>query len=237
MATERLGRQRGLVAMLLALAAAMLACTLSAGGGGDDGPSDSSSSSGNSANSGDGRAPVVNIVAPASGTRVAANERVDVSVATDITATSFLLNVNGRVASMRAMPEDQTGPSQAILTWAPKRVGTYSLEVIAFNGAQASAPASILLEVSGTASSGPDGTASGCTGRVMVSELNFRSGPGTGAQKLGQFDVGETVTVIGRNADTSWLRVQRPNAQQVWVINNENWLLLEGECSSVPVTQ
>jgi uncharacterized protein YgiM (DUF1202 family) len=47
--------------------------------------------------------------------------------------------------------------------------------------------------------------------------------------------VGETATVIGRNADTTWYKVQRINAQQVWVINNAQWMQIEGDCTGVAV--
>jgi len=30
--------------------------------------------------------------------------------------------------------------------------------------------------------------------------------------------------------------VQRANAQQVWVVNNAQWLQVEGQCDAVPVT-
>jgi uncharacterized protein YgiM (DUF1202 family) len=135
-----------------------------------------------------------------------------------------------------ALPSEQTGPAQAILSWEPERTGTYSVEVVAFNGSSASAPASILLEVSGSASSS-GGAASGCTGRALVSQLNFRSGPGTTASRLGQFDVGESVTVVGRNAAGSWYKVQRANAQQVWVINNAQWFEVAGSCDNLPVME
>jgi len=71
----------------------------------------------------------------------------------------------------------------------------------------------------------------------MVTELNFRDGPSTGATKLGQFEVGETVTAIGRNTVGNWYQVQRANSQQVWVINNTQWLRLEGPCGDLPIVE
>jgi uncharacterized protein YraI len=145
------------------------------------------------------------------------------------------LNVSGRVASSKALPSGQAGPTKAILSWTPTQQGTFSLEVIAFNGAAASVPASMIVQVSGTASATSSGTSGTCTGRVLVSQLNFRDGPGTGYTQLGQFDVGETVTVVGRDADTSWYKVQRINMQQVWTINDARWIQIEGDCSDVAV--
>jgi hypothetical protein len=218
--------------VITVLILALLACTASLDGG-------SGGSGGGANNAGEGgegsTAPTVRILEPASGTQVATNQRVDIVVETDTTATSFLLNVGGRVASSKALPSGQSGPTKAILSWTPDRQGTFSLEVIAFNGAAASLPAALLLEVSGTASATTPGQAGACTGRVLVSQLNFRDGPGTNYTQLGQFDVGETVTVIGRNAIGSWYKVQRINAQQVWTINNVDWIQFEGDCTGVAV--
>jgi hypothetical protein len=218
---------------LLMLAGAILACTATWGEGDDGGPDGSNASA---PQPGSGGAPTVMILAPQSGQQVPANQNVDITVETSSTATRFQLNVEGRVASTKAMPPDQSGPAKAILTWKPNREGTYNLEVIAFNGAQASAPTALLLEVSGTATGTSPGTTGTCSGRALVSQLNYRDAPSTSATRLGQFDVGESVTVIGRNGDTSWYQVQRFNAQQVWVINNTQWLQVEGECSALPVT-
>ncbi|MBN1201716.1 MAG: SH3 domain-containing protein [Anaerolineae bacterium] len=216
--------------VLLMLVGSLLACTLSWGEDEDQDATPDDSGGG-----GSGGVPTVHILSPQSGQQVPVNQRVDITVETNSTATSFVLNVGGRVAGTKAMPPGQSGPTQAILSWQPDREGTFSLEVVGFNGASAGLPAALLLEVSGTASGSPDGDTGVCSGRVLVSQLNYRAGPGTGATKLGQFDVGETVTVIGRNGDTSWYKVQRTNAQQVWAVNNTQWLQVEGACSSLPL--
>jgi hypothetical protein len=223
--------------MLIALAGVALACTAQFDGGssGSSTNNGSDSSGGSGGGSNVSTVPIVHILEPASGVSVPANQRVDITVETDTTATSFLLNAGGRVASSKALPSGQAGPTKAILSWTPTQQGTFSLEVIAFNGAAASVPASLIVQVSGTASATSPGASSTCTGRVLVSQLNFRDGPGTGYTKLGQFDVGESVTVVGRDADTSWYKVQRMNLQQVWAINNAQWMQIEGDCSGVPV--
>lgn len=224
--------RRPLLALLM-LSGALLACTLSLSG---DKKSTSSGAPGGSSGGGDmGIVPTVRVLDPPSGAHVPRNQRVDITVETDATADRFQVNVDGRVAVTKAMPPDQSGPTKAILGWTPERDGTYNLEVIAFHGSSASAPAALVLDVSGTAS-GPAVGVAGCVGRVLVSQLNYRDGPGTAANRLGQFDVGETVTVIGRNADGSWYQVQRFNAQQAWAINNAQWLQVEGECDALPVT-
>jgi hypothetical protein len=217
--------------MIALLIGAALACTLSFESGGSDTPADESLGG---SGGGDGIAPSVQIVDPASGARVPRQQRVDITVQTTSTADRFQVNINGRVAITKALPPDQSGPTSAILSWTPDRDGSYTLEVIAFNGAASSIPAILVLEVSGTAA-GTTGGVAGCTGKVMVSQLNYRDGAGTAAQQLGQFDVGEVVTIVGRNGDTSWYRVQRANTLQVWVINNTQWLQIEGQCGDLPV--
>lgn len=225
------------VRLLIAAAAlilAALACSLDLAGK-DAPPSQPGAPQSGQGNAGASEAaPTVRIVAPADGATVPIGQPVDIEVETDRTATGFLLNEGGQVRSIISMPEGQTGPTKAILSWTPARAGSYSLEVIATNRSSTSAPAALSLVAAGTVAA-PGATT--CTGRVMVTELNYRDGPGTGAQKLGQFEFGETVRVIGRNAENSWYRVQRPDAQQAWVINNAQWLKLEGPCSDLPFAQ
>lgn len=221
-----------LLIVAAALAAALLACSLELAG--EDGTPEPPTTPRPSAPQNDAAAPTVRILAPADGAVVPIGQPVDIEVETDRPATGFLLNEGGQVRSIISMPEGQTGPTKAILSWTPARAGSYYLEVIATNRSSTSAPAALSLQASGTASA-PG--VSACTGRVMVTELNYRDGPSTGAAKLGQFEVGETVTVIGRNAAGSWYRVQRANSQQVWVISNAQWLKVEGPCSDLPVAE
>lgn len=227
--TTALPQRAGLA--LVMLAGALLACSLSFGS--DEPESATPLPPGGSG--GDGTVPVVRVLDPASGA-VVPRQQIDLTVETDTPADRFQINVSGRVAVSKALPPGQSGPTKAILSWTPDHDGTYTLQVIAFNGSAASAPVELVLQVSGTAGTTTTGTTA-CTGRVLVSQLNYRDGPGTAATQLGQFDVGETVTIIGRNNDTSWYKVQRFNAQQAWAINNTQWLQVEGECSAVPVVQ
>ncbi len=227
--THSARRLAGLWAVLAMVGAALLACTLTWDNAAGTTPQPSNAGGGGGVS-----APNVQILDPASGVRVPVNLPVDITVATDSTTTAFLLSVGGRVAGTKALPQDQPGPAQAILSWMPDHEGTFSLEVVAFNGSAASAPAAIMLDVSGTASA--SGSVASCTGRVVVASLNFRDAPGTGATLLGQFALGETVTVIGRNGDTSWYQVQRSNGGQVWVINNMQWMPVDGPCDGLPVT-
>jgi len=215
--------------LLTMLLSAALACTLRFGA--DEGESQQPAPI-----NAPGAAPTVRVIAPENGVRVPANQPLDITVATDSTATSFLMSVGGRVATTKALPPGQAGPAQAILTWVPDRQGTYTLEIVAFNGSAASTPATLLVEVSGVASGTGAGAGGGCTGRVVVDSLNFREGPGTSSARRGQFALGEVVTVIGRNVDSSWWQVQRANGEQGWAINNGQWLQISGSCDTLPIT-
>ncbi len=222
--------------VLLLMSAAILACTMSFGTGSD---SDGGSGGGAVADGGSGVAPLVRILDPQNGAVVPSNTRVDITVQTDTTATQFQLVVGGQNASIKLMPPDQSGPTSAILSWTPRREGSFTLEVIAYNGTVSGPSASINLQVAGTtnseSTSSGGGGVSGCTGRVLVSQLNFRDGPGTNYSRLGQFSVGETVTITGRNSASTWYKARRSNAQEAWVIKDNSWLQVEGQCSTLPV--
>lgn len=222
-----------LLIVAAALAGAALACSLDMSGGGNE-PATRRDASLTDTPAEDTAAPTVRITAPSDGAIVPVGRPVHIEVETDRTATGFQLVEGGLVRSVISMPEGQSGPTKAILSWTPAREGRYQLEVFATNRNSTSAPAAIAVQASGTGEA--TGTST-CTGRVMVTELNFRDGPGTRSAKLGQFEVGETVTGIGRNADSSWYRVQRANSQQVWVINNAQWLRMEGPCGELPVVE
>jgi len=223
----RVGRRIGLV--LAALSAALLACSLSIGGG-EERPSATDTTD---AGGQPGSVPIVRVLDPPPGATVPGGQPVNITVESDTAATRFQLNVGGQVASTIALPPGQQGPTQAILSWLPPGQGAYDLEVVAYNGPLISVPAGLHLLVSGAAGGAPG--AGPCTGRVLVPELNFRSGPGANAGRLGQFEVGETVIVLGRNADSSWYEVGRADGQTGWVINNAQWLQVEGACGGLGV--
>lgn len=66
--------------------------------------------------------------------------------------------------------------------------------------------------------------------------VRARGGPGTSYGVLTQLLKGTTVTVLGRNADSSWLQVQLPgNAGKGWV--TVDFLDVKGDVNSVAVVQ
>ena len=191
--------------------------------------------------------PTIQIISPADGQQVIVDTPVDVQVnAThDVGVQRIQMSVDGNTVSSKSLLENPTSVD-VLLSWTPDRRGSFTLEVQAFHGSTGSETAQIILQVfpEGSILSNPIGgqaptaqSASGtCTGRIMISNLNSRSGAGTNFTKLGKFDVGETVLIIGRDAAREWYEIRRDDGDEVWVINNNDWLETSGDCSNIPTT-
>jgi hypothetical protein len=68
------------------------------------------------------------------------------------------------------------------------------------------------------------------TGEVqasVLSNVNLRSGPGTNYAVVGSVPANSEVTIIGRNEDSTWLRVKSDAAEQVWVTADANLIKLD----------
>lgn len=188
--------------------------------------------------------PTVRIVSPASGQRVPVNQAVEVTVETNEAATGLTLSVDGRSGTSIGLPDDRGGPVTAILPWQPGLTGNYTLEVVAFNSRHISAPASITVEVSGSVAAAPgasgDNLGTSCTGRILISNLIIRAGPGTAYDRQGFYNVNETVTVLGHtstNPADSWYRVRRGDGNDVWAKENANWVQVDPACNlALPIT-
>ncbi|MBC8254280.1 MAG: SH3 domain-containing protein, partial [Ardenticatenia bacterium] len=57
---------------------------------------------------------------------------------------------------------------------------------------------------------------------VQSQALNVRAGPGTEHPVVASAERGETLTVVGRNEDASWLEVMLPEGQRGWAAG---WLV------------
>src|SRR5690606_31891535 len=129
----------------IALALAALACSLELSGG-QGAPAERQNPSRSTTPAEDPVAPTVRITAPGDGATVPVGQPVDIEVETDRTATGFQLVEGGQVRSIISMPEGQSGPTKAILSWTPAREGRYQLEVFATNRNSTSAPAAIAVQ-------------------------------------------------------------------------------------------
>ena len=63
----------------------------------------------------------------------------------------------------------------------------------------------------------PEPPGSEITGYVTAYRLNVRSGPGAGYSPVSLLREGQTLTLAGRNAGTTWLQVELPGGSQGWV--------------------
>ena len=234
-------RSKSWLALAVCVLAA-LACNISALDEDDPGPSQT----GELVDDFSGPPPTVQILAPASGQQTVIGDDVEIRViATDQRGVNRLqLSVSGRTSSSKSFPEAAT-TAEALLRWRPDREGVFELSVVAYRQSVASQPATLTLEVVGrsdpitnpVAGQAVATTNTGeCVGRVLIGNLRIRSGPGTGFDNLGNFDLNEQVTVIGQNGDNSWVNIRRLDSSQGWVINNPEWIELTGSCAGLPVT-
>jgi hypothetical protein len=194
----------------------------------------------------DGIRPAVIIEAPANGSQAIVQQPLAVRVrATDnIGITRVEMRESRRVVTTQPSP-DPVQVFEALLPYKPTNTGSLTLEVVAYRSEVASDPVSVTLEIVGSqrelrnpGSLDPTaGVASGnviCTAKVNNNILNLRAGPGTMYSIITKLGLGENLTVIGRNADSTWYQVKRDNGQEGWV--SQMYVLTTGDCSLAPVT-
>lgn len=71
------------------------------------------------------------------------------------------------------------------------------------------------------------------TAIVMTGNLNIRTGPGAGFTTVTSVPYGTTLTLVGRNADGSWVKVRTSSGQEGWV--NASYLTTSVAVSSLPI--
>lgn len=74
--------------------------------------------------------------------------------------------------------------------------------------------------------------AEGVPARVTTPDLNVRQGPGTAYPSVGTLPEGETITIIGRNADSSWWAISYQGGS-AWVF--AGLTAPQGDVSNVPL--
>jgi uncharacterized protein YraI len=90
-----------------------------------------------------------------------------------------------------------------------------------------SAPVSSLPIVDGSSGTGTP------TGTVVTGALNVRSGPGTQYGSIAVIYQGATATLIGRNADSTWVKIRLSNGTEGWV--NASLIQMNVPISNLPV--
>jgi len=73
--------------------------------------------------------------------------------------------------------------------------------------------------------------------RIITNDLNVREGPGTSYERIGQLNAGQNVTIISRNPDGSWWNVCCVNGRSGWVINDPDYVSIEGNSLDVQPSQ
>jgi len=191
--------------------------------------------------------PSVQIISPPDGSTVTKGQRVSVQAraqsASGVTLIELLVN-DVRVASQP--PAEAINPTtlDAVLDYQANQAGTLRLVVRAYSNAIVGQPAQITINVVDPLSPGTGGTASTpssiispvpynpqCRARVNTS-LNFRSGPATTYDRIGTFDVGQELPIIGYfdQPDGRWFQVPW-GSQRGWVAGYHTTAL--GDCSTL----
>jgi len=194
--------------------------------------------------------PKVVIESPVSGVQTVVRQPLTIRVhATDgIGVTRVDMREGGRIVASQPSP-DPNPDFTALLEYRPANVGTVTLEIVAYRQSAASDPVAIIVDVVATAAevknaasaSPTPGKLAGafCTVRANTSGLSLRAGPGTNYRILSTVKVGEQLSVIGRDASTSWYQITRPAGTGVtvtagWV--SAGYTSPDGDCSKAPVT-
>lgn len=70
---------------------------------------------------------------------------------------------------------------------------------------------------------------------VITDALNVRFGPDTSYNRIGGVNKDNSLTVIGRNKDCSWVQVITPTGMQGWVAAGPEYIKLNLACNAIPV--
>lgn len=227
-----------------------LACNLSRGGD-ESTPDPFANSDTSQLNPADTTPPTITLFTPSDGQQVVVGTSVDVQInathPVGVTRIQMRVVEENRIVSSKSLLDDPTS-IDVLLVWKPEREGSFTLEVQAFRGGVGSEAQLVTLQVfpegsilsnpaSGQQTAVPVSSGTNCSARIVISDLNMRAGPGTNYDKVGKFDLGETVSVEGINTDGSgsqWFKIKRANGSEAWVINNAQWLETQGTCTNLP---
>ncbi len=80
----------------------------------------------------------------------------------------------------------------------------------------------------------PAPTINGPQVSILSATLNVRGGPGTTYSLVGVLKTGDTVAIVGRNADRSWWVIQS-GPLRGWIINSPGYITVSGDTSAVPL--
>lgn len=119
-----------------------------------------------------------------------------------------------------SLPNNITGWLGSMLI--STNINIMSLPVVSYTGSVPSAPPSTVPGGQPPPSVQP-GLAAG-TARIMTGALNVRSGPGLHYEPITTVQMGELVTVLGRNSSGAWYKVQLGNGLVGWVSSGSDYI-------------
>jgi uncharacterized protein YraI len=191
--------------------------------------------------------PVVTILSPQNGAEVIVDEQILVSAnAVDpVGITRVQLLADNQIVKTVSSESAGGDPNlNVLLDYTPEDTGSLSLQVIAYRGALASAPAEVNLsvrenqaQVTATTQAPPivvpPINPADPTCRVLVNApLNLRTGPDTVYDRISVLSTGTVAPITGRTPNNSWYQI-RVGVTTGWV--SSGYVTLYGNCSNVGI--
>lgn len=189
--------------------------------------------------------PEIRILSPSDGDEFIVGEEILVSIeATDgagVTRVQLLAN-NQIVKSVSSESLQGDLSMTALLDYTPQSDGTVTLRVIAYRGAEVSAPDDVQVEIRQSQaqitatpnqiSNLPDIPNDGVCRALINVGLNFREGPSTDFERIRVLDSGTLASIVGRIGNNTWWQLS-DNNQIGWV--SAEFTTEYGICSNVPL--
>lgn len=155
------------------------------------------------------------------------------------TVTSYRLNVRqgpgtnfGVITTLNTGDVvNLTGFRNGNATWVHVSLPNGTLGWVSALYVRTSIPINSLIPVAGTFPPSPPPT--GMTATVITGALNVRTGPGVNFPSFTQITNGTTVTLQGRNAASTWVRIILRDGRQGWV--NASYMSLGVPIGNLPV--
>lgn len=140
------------------------------------------------------------------------------------TVTSYKLNVRRGPSTNFAIITklntgdvvNLTGYRNGDATWVQVALPNGTVGWVSALYVRTSIPISTLIPVTGTTPP-PPSTPTGATGTVITGALNVRTGPDVSFPAFTTISNGATVTLLGRNAAATWIKVILQDGRQGWV--------------------
>lgn len=189
--------------------------------------------------------PQINILSPSEGDEFIVGDEILVSIeATDsVGVTRVQLLANNQIVKSVSSESLQGDLSMtALLDYTPQSDGTVTLRVLAYRGADVSAPDDVQVAIRSSQaqitatpnqiSNLPNIPNDGVCRALINVGLNFREGPSTDYERIRVLGSGTLAPIVGRIGDNSWWQLSSNN-QIGWV--SAEFTTEYGICSNVPI--